>query len=139
MKNITLVLVGYKPAKKTDQYRTVFMKDATHCFFEVNKGLGMDLSAKLAGMWFMEVISIHSAAMDKINAIMANPSHPDFTIAQSFKLDETGKSLEDPIALSFNTMMFYLKKMGILNFTSQILADHQDCEKGVIYAIEFNF
>lgn len=139
MKNITLVQVGYKPAKKTDQYRTVFMNDATHCFFEVNKGLGMDLSAKLAGMWFMEVISIHSAAMDKIYAIMANPSHPGFTIAQSFKLDETGKSLEDPIALSFNTMMFYLKKMGILNFTSQMLVDHHDCEKGAIYAIEFNF
>ena len=54
MLNLIIAQIGYKPAKKSDQDRTVFLKDSANHFFEANTGLGIDLTARLAEKWFAD-------------------------------------------------------------------------------------
>ena len=99
----------------------------------------MDLSSKLAEIWFVEVVSIHQAAMEKIHALIADKSAQHHAIALDLELDETGKKFKRGLALSFDTLARYLRLVGLIDYQTQILVDHKDCERGGIYAIQFKF
>lgn len=137
MQDLTIVQVGFKPAKKTDQYRTVFLKDSKNCIFETNTGLGMDLSAKLAQDWFVSVVSVMPEAMEKINRILKDKNHKLYAIAQDLELEEDGKSFKRGVALSFNSLVYTLQNLGVIEQRNQMLSDYQDISIGSIYMIRF--
>lgn len=137
MQDLTIVQIGFKPAKKSDQNRTVYLKDSKNYFFETNTGLGMDLSAKLALQWFGAVVQSMPQIMEKISSIANNKNHKHYAIAQDMQLEEGGKDFKRGLALSFNTLVYNLQALGVIEQTNQMLSNHEDISIGNIYVIRF--
>lgn len=136
MLNLIIAQIGYKPAKKSDQDRTVFLKDSANHFFEANTGLGIDLTARLAEKWFAEVVATKPEAMAMIQAEIDNPESRNHCIALDLELGEDQK-FKRGIAVSFNTMVMYLRLIGIIECQEQIASNHKDESAGCIYVIKF--
>lgn len=137
MQDLTIVQIGFKPAKKSDQNRTVYLKDSKNHFFETNTGLGVDLSAKLALEWFAFIVRVMPQVMEKISRIANDKNHKYYAIARDMELEEDGKDFKSGLAFSFNNLVFNLQALGVIEQTNQILTDHQDVEIGCVYVIRF--
>lgn len=132
-----IIQLGYKPFRKGDQSRTVFINDSTAKLFLSNTGLGLDLSAKLAQQWFFEVANTYPIVAEKITAALNDLDHKDFVLATSLEAADDGKSFALGLALSFNSLLNHLKQLGCITVDETILIDHKEKDAGVLYIVNF--
>lgn len=137
MKDLIIVQIGYKPAKKTDQNRTVFLNDVAHGIFEKHTGFGMDLTTVLAQKWFVAVVSKNPTAMAKINSVLQDKTHEKHWMAEDLELEENGVHFKRGLAFSFSDILKYLRDLQVIQFREQILSDYQDKQAGTVYVICF--
>lgn len=137
MKDLIIVQIGSKPVKKTDKNFTVFLNDAVNHIFETHKGFGMDLTTVLAQRWFVQVVAKNTAAMQKINSILQDEAHELHWVAKDLELEENGQHFKRGLALSFDTIMKYLRDLGVVEYKDQMVSDHTNNSAGTVYVIRF--
>lgn len=97
----------------------------------------MDLTTVLARRWFVQVVANNAAAMQKINSILQDEAHELHWVAKDLELEENGQHFKRGLALSFDTIMKYLRDLGVIEYKDQILSDHKNISAGTVYVIRF--